>query len=1040
MIERIILFSLKNKVAVLLITFFISVFGIYSMLSLKVDAVPDITNNQVQIVIKSPKLSPQEIELYVTTPTELRLTNLPSVKKVRSVSRYSLAVITIVFEENYPIMKARQLISEQIKNIEYDIPKGIAKIEMLPITTGLGEIYQYNLEVEKKYKHRYSLLELRTIQDWIVKRQLSGIKGIIEISTFGGNLKQYEISLNPIKMKSLNITVNDIIDAVKKNNQNIGASYLKKADKSYYIRTEGLFQSRYDIENVVIKKVGEFSILVKDVAIVNIGKAIRYGALTKDGKGEIVGGITLLYRGNNAMESLELINQRVDKIQNKLPKGVKIVPYLERGTLINKTVNTVIKNLLEGILIVIFILFIFLGNIRAGIVIASIIPLSLLFAISGMNMLGISANLMSLGAIDFGIVIDGAIIIIEAIVYSLNKKIRNYNGNISKINMDSLVAESTIGIRKAASLGEIIILIVYLPILALKGVEGKMFVPMAQVVSLCIIGAFIFSLTYIPAVSSIFLSKKLKTKTYFFDRIIDRIKVSYLKVLSLTLANRVKILWLSALILIGSVFLLSRLGGQFIPTLKEGSIAIQVALPPGSSLEKSIETSTNIEKIIKNNFNEVLSVVSKIGSSEVPTDPMGIESIDIAIVLKDKSLWQTAKTQEEIADSIKSKLEVIKDIRMEFSQPIQLRFNELLSGVKSDISVKIFGEDLEYLYSKAKQAKSLIKDVKGVDDINVDNVLGLPQLIIKFNYDNIKRYGLNVRDINQIIETAYAGVKVGDIFEGERKFDVVVRQDTNFIKKLDLYNLEIKLPYDNTYIPISEVCQIEYSYGPMQINKENSSKLVAISINSRTRDVKSIISDIDYILSKNLKLKPGYYVNYDGEFKNFEDAIQRLTIILPLCLLAIFLILIISFKSLKNTLLIFIMSILSIFGSVLSLIISGLPFSISSAIGFIVVMGVSVLNGIVMITRFNNLELKDKYDFKQIVLKGAASRLRPILMTAMVAIFGFLPMAISTSEGAEVQRPLARVVIGGIACGVFLTLLFLPSLYYILNKKNTIRK
>jgi len=1030
MFQRIIDFSVNNKAIVGFLVVVLIGFGIYSMQHIPIDAVPDITNNQVQVVTITPSLSPQEVERFITYPLEITMANITDVIEIRSISRYGLSVVTIVFRERIPILDARQLVDEQIRLVRADIEEGLGSPEMLPITTGLGEVYQYTLGVKKGYEGKYSNSELREIQDWIVKRQLSGIPGIVEISSFGGFLKQYEIAVDPEKLQSLNLSITDIFDAVTGSNENTGGSYIEKTPYAFYIRAVGLLESVGDIENIVITNNNGSPVLVKHIGRVIFGTAPRFGALTKNGKGEAVGGITMMLKGANSSRVISEVKERVDKIQHSLPEGVFIEPYLDRSELVKKTTSTIAKNLIEGGMIVILVLVLLLGHFRSGLIVASVIPLSMLFGFIMMHIFGVSANLMSLGAIDFGIVLDGAVIIVENILFHLHK---NHAGKLlTASEVDTEVRRSTAGIYQSASFGVIIILIVFIPILSLTGIEGKTFRPMAQTFMFVVLGALLLSMTYVPMMTALFMEKKVQSRKTLSDRFIKFLKLSYHPVLRYSLANKYTILLVTIIVFFISVWSFTKLGGEFIPTLEEGDLAMQMTIPTGSSLSQSITTSTRAEKILMDNFPEVEQVVSKIGTAEVPTDPMAIEDADIMIVLKDKKEWVSAKNREDLIDKMKEKLSVITAASFEFTQPIQLRFNELMTGVKTDVAVKIYGEDLDELYNRANEAASIIKTLPGAADVKVEQITGLPQVYITYNREKIAQYGLQITDLNAIIRTAYAGEQAGVIFEGERNFDLVIRLDSSYRKSLDLSSLTARIP-GGGLIPLSELTQTEFRKGPVQIARDGTRRRITIGINVRNRDIQSLVNEISITLDKKLRLKPGYYLTYGGQFENLKKAQGRLLVAVPIALLLILILLFFTFNSIRYALLIFTAVPLSTVGGIAALWIRGLPFSISAGVGFIALFGVAVLNGIVLISYYNEMAGEGITHIQYIVVKGACTRLRPVMMTATVDILGFLPMAISSSAGAEVQRPLATVVIGGIITSTMLTLIILPILYTLMN-------
>ena len=1038
MIEKIIDFSVKNRLIIGLLTLAMVAWGVYNFTILPIDAVPDITNNQVQVITVSASLAPQEVEQFITFPIEMAMANIQDVTEIRSISRSGLSVVTIVFKDKVSPYLARQLVSEQIKIAENDIPEGYGKPEMMPITTGLGEIYQYVIEPEPGYENVYDAMTMRTIQDWIIKRYLSGIPGIVEISSFGGFLKQYEVSIKPRTLVAMDITILEIFEALEKNNQNSGGSYIEKGPGAYYIRAEGMIEQEKDIENIVVKNINGIPILIKDVADVKISSPPRYGAMTKDGKGEAVGGITLMLKGANTAKVIKEVKTRMDEVKQTLPDGLKVHAYLDRARLIKKTINTVSKNLIEGGLIVIFVLVLLLGNYRAGLIVASVIPLSMLFAFSMMNMFGVTANLMSLGAIDFGLIVDGSVIVVEGIMHQLHR-----NTGLKRLTQQQLDSEILVAgkkVSRSAVFGVLIILIVYLPILAFTGIEGKTFRPMAQTVSFALLGALILSLTYVPMISSLTLSKKLVTKKTFSDKIVEFLQRSHEPVLKFALKYRMMMMGTALVIVIISFYAFSKMGGEFIPTLEEGDLAAQMTLSPGSSLTESIASSTKAEKILLDNFPEVVEVVSKIGTAEVPTDPMAIEDADIMIILKEKEEWTSAKTREELVDKMKEKLAVLPGLSFEFQQPIQLRFNELMTGVKSDVAVKIYGEDLNQLFDKANEAAAIIQKVEGAGDVKVEQIVGLPQLVVKYKRDKLAQYGLNINDINRVIKSAYAGESAGVIFEGEKRFDLVVRLCEECRSEFrSIQNLRINPP-TGELITLSQVADISIQQGPMQISRDNTKRRITIGINVRNRDVESFVNEVNEKLSAQLVLPAGYYVTYGGQFENLKDAQRTSSIAVPIALVTILVLLYFAFYSLRQSLMIFSAIPLAAVGGIWALYLRGMPFSISAGVGFIALFGVAVLNGIVLISYYNQLKNEGEDDVIKRVLKGTKLRLRPVMMTASVAALGFFPMALSSAPGAEVQKPLATVVIGGLVTSTFLTLVILPVIYVMFNGGFKMRK
>ena len=1037
MLVRIIEFSLNNKFIVLLLSFAIVAFGLFSLTQISIGAVPDITNNQVQVITTSRNLSTQDVEQFITYPIELEMSNLPGIKEIRSVSKFGLSVVTIVFEDKFGTYLPRQLIAEKIKHVSEQIPKGFGSPQMGPITTGLGEIYQYILDVDPAYKGRYSVTDLRTIQDWIVKRQLSGISGIVEINSWGGYLKQYEIAIDPGKLDALDISINQLYTALEKNNSVAGGGYIEKNDKSFFIRGEGLINTITDIEAIVVKNDGQ-PVLIRDVAKVDYGHATRFGAITGNGEGEKVLGQIMMLKDGDSKATIELVKKRVAQIQKTLPKGVLINGFLERSELINKTTTTIIENLILGSLIVIFVVVLLLGNWRAGLVVASIIPLSLLFALSLMYLFGIDANLMSLGAIDFGIIIDGAVIIVEFVVFKINLKIKDLKALSKpkiKEQLDRITLKSASKMMNSAIFGQLIILIVFIPVLALSGIEGKMFRPMALTFSFALIGAMLLCLTYVPVVSSLVLKPKESAKKTVSQQFITWLITVYKPIISRALTQKRLVIGSALLLLLVSGIVFTKLGGEFVPTLDEGDFVIQPVLPTGMSLGKTIETTTKIEQILLDNFPEVAQVVTRIGAAEVPTDPMSMEESDIIIKLKPKKQWVSANSKDELAHKFKEALAIIPDMEVEFTQPIEMRFNELLTGVRADLAIKVFGEDLNILARKAQEIKTLIAEVEGASDIIVDKIEGLPQMLVSYKRANIAKYGLNIADINRVISMGFAGETVGNVFEGEKRFDMVLRLHKDKRQNLeDLSYLLVDTP-SGIKIPLNEVAAVDYATGPAKISRDNSFRRAVVGVNVRDRDLQSVVDDVQQILDNQLDLPAGYSIAYGGQFENLNSAKSRLLVAVPIALGLIFIFLYFAFGSVKEALIIYSAIPLAAVGGVWLLWVRAIPFSISAGIGFIALFGIAVLNGIVLLEHFKALKTEG-YTDKTLIVKGTTERLRPVLLTALAAALGFLPMAVSTSAGAEVQRPLATVVIGGLITATLLTLIVLPVLYAWLEDKS----
>ncbi|WP_353117616.1 CusA/CzcA family heavy metal efflux RND transporter [Myroides odoratus] len=1027
MLDKIIQFSIRNKFIIGLFVLGLIAVGSYSLMNLPMDTQPDITNNQVQIITSSPTLATQEVEQFITYPIEQAVKPIPNITELRSISRFGLSVVTVVFNEGTDIYWARNQISENLKAAQEVIPKNVGTPELAPVSTGLGEIYQYVVYAKEGYEEQYNSMELRTIQDWIIKPQLIGVKGVAEVNTLGGHLKQYEVSVQPDRLKSMNTSIIEIFDALEQNNENTGGAYIDKKPYAYFIRSIGMVQSMEDIEKIVVKTVNGTPILIRDVAEVRIGSSIRYGAVTKDGKGEDVSGMVMMLKDSNTQEVVKLVKEKMTQIEKTLPEGVAIEPFIDRTKLIDKTVSTIQTNLIEGALIVVFVLVLLLGNWRAGLIVASVIPLSLLFAISLMKLFGVSGNLMSLGAIDFGLIVDGAVIIVEAIVHRLHL---GKNRKLTQQEMNEEVFRASSKIRTSASFGEIIILIVYLPILALTGIEGKMFGPMAMTVSFAILGAFILSLTYVPMASSLFLKKEAgKTKPNFSDKLIDKLYSIYKPILEKAFKIKQFVLVIAFGLFALALVVFSKMGGEFIPTLDEGDLATHIIISSGSSLSQEIETTTKAEQILMDNFPEVKMVISKIGSAEIPTDPMPMEAADMIIVLKEKKEWTSATTKEELIDKMEAALEQIPGVTTEFSQPIQMRFNELMTGVRSDVAIKVFGEDLDRLASIGDEINGMIANVPGVSSPKLERVTGLPQISIKYDKDKLALYGLKIADISQIIRAGFAGETTGLVYEGEKRFDLVVRLDQ--ASRSDIENLKnFFIPLaDGQQIPLSQIADIAFEDGPQQISREDGRRRIVLGFNVKGRDVKSVVQDIQAKLDAQLKLPDGYYITYGGQFENLVEATNRLMIAVPIALALIFVLLYFTFKSVKQSLIIFTAIPLSAIGGVAALWLRDMPFSISAGVGFIALFGVAVLNGIVLIGQFNQLKAQGM-DLYERIIEGTKIRLRPVLLTAAVASLGFLPMALSTSAGAEVQKPLATVVIGGLITATLLTLIVLPIIYY----------
>ena len=1063
MFQKLITYSIRHKLVIGVLSIAMAIWGIWSLVHLPFDSTPDITDNQVQVITQAPSLGAQEVEQYVTTPVEMALANIPRIQERRSISRSGLSVITLVFDDNADIYWARSQVSQVVEQLEKELPKN-TETEMGPIATGLGEIYHYTVRAKKGYEDKYSLTDLRTLQDWIVRKQLSGTPGVAEVSGWGGYVKQYEVAINTDQLNANGISVSEIFDALQRNNANTGGSYIEQNSNQYYIRGIGVVKSLEDVGNITVKTVNGTPIKVSDVAKVQLGHATRFGAVTRNGEGEVVAGIAIMLKGENFQEVIKNVKERISQIQKSLPEGVVIEPFIDRTNLVDRVEGTIARNLIEGGLIVIFVLVIFLGNWRAGLVVASVIPLSMLFAFGMMKTFGIDGNLMSLGAIDFGMIVDSAVIIVEAVVTHINTghfsqpEVRAaylaqcQNGGaatpfaLTQKQMDEEVHFSASRIRQSAAFGEIIIMIVYIPLMTLVGIEGKMFRPMALTVFFAILGAFILSLTYVPMASSLMLSRKVHTRKTFSDHVIEKLQAWYRPVLDWVLARNKDVITGAVALFCVSVVGFKYLGGEFIPSLEEGDFAVEMSMSQGTSLSQMVESCTKAEQLLKKEYPEIKQVVSRIGSAEIPTDPMPVERADIMIALKPKIEWTSAKTTPELMEKMEETLSAIPGLEAEISQPIQMRNNELLTGIKQDVAIKIFGDDLDVLTQQAGKVKKMIEDVPGVSGIFVEEVAGLPQIQVKYNHEKMAAYGVSVDDISEILETTFAGAVAGSLYEGDKKFDIVLRMDPSQRNVESLEQLSIPLK-DGTNIPLSQVADIDYSPAPAQVSHEDGARRIYVGFNVKGRDVQSTVEDIQEILDEKLKLPDGYYYNYGGEFENLQSATNRLMVVIPIALVIILLLLYATVKNVRESFFVFSAIPLAAIGGVWALWLRGMPFSISAGVGFIALFGVAVLNGIVLIGQMNQMQREEKTAdnlsssigvtevIHHRIIESCMVRLRPVLMTALVASMGFLPMALSQGDGAEVQRPLATVVIGGLITSTLLTLLVLPAIYKTFTKK-----
>lgn len=1031
MLGKIISFSVNNKLIIGLLVFALIVYGAYETTRLPIDAVPDITNNQVQVITVTPSLGAPDVERLITFPIEQANNNVPGLLEIRSFSRFGLSLVTIVFDDDVDIYWARQQVAERLQQVQQEIPEGIGKPFMAPVSTGLGEIYQYVVKPKKGYEKIYDAMQLRTIQDWIVRRQLLGVKGVADVSSFGGYLKQYEVAVEPNKLKSFGITINDVFDALEQNNRNTGGAYIEKGPTVLYIRSDGLIKGEDDIGNIVVRSTPNGTpLLIKHVGEVRIGNATRYGAMCYNDEGEVAGAVVMMLKGGNSSEVIKNVKNRIDEIQKTLPEGVEIEPFLDRTKMVNNAIGTVRSNLLEGALIVIFVLILFLGNIRAGFIVASVIPLSMLFAVIMMNAFGVIGNLMSLGALDFGLIVDGAVFIVEAVLHQLaHSKQFAAAGFITPKQMDEEVKGASNKMMRSVVFGQIIILIVYLPTFTLQGIEGKMFKPMALTIAFALLGAFILSLTYVPMVSALLISRKYSGKKTISDRMMERLEEIYTKALDRALGIPKSLVLASIAAFAISIVVLSNMGGEFIPSLEEGDFAVETRVLTGSSLSTTIQASQQAVHVLLTKFPEIKKVVTKIGSGEIPTDPMPMDAGDMMIILKDKKEWTTAKTFPELADTMTKALQEVPGITTGFQFPVQMRFNELMTGARQDVVCKIYGENLDTLAVYAKRLGDVAASVDGTQDLYVESVTGLPQIVIEYNRAAIAEFGLNIDEVNKVVNAGFAGQASGMVYEGEKRFELVVRLNGEQRKNItDVQNLLISTP-SGSQIPLYQVADVSIKEGPNQIQREDTRRRIVVGFNVSGRDVQSIVEELQAKVDKQIKLPAGYAITYGGAFENLNAAKARLGLAVPVALLLIFLLLYFSFNSIKQGLLIYSAIPLSAMGGIFALAIRDMPFSISAGVGFITLFGVAVLNGIVLVAEFNRLRTEGMTDTRSIVLKGTRIRLRPVLMTGVVASLGFLPMAISSGAGAEVQRPLATVVIGGLLIATLLTLFILPILY-----------
>ncbi len=1012
MIDRIIEFSLKQRLLVIAMTLLIAALGIYSLNDIPIDALPDVTNIQVQVIAEAPGLSPVETERLVTSPIEIAMNGLPQLTEVRSISKFGLAVVTVVFEDGVDIYFARQLVLERLQSASESLPPSVPQPAMGPITTGMGEIYQYFLESDS-----LDLIDLRTVQDWIVKPQLRTVPGVTEVNSFGGLVKQYQVLVDPQKLLSYDLSLEDVFEAVEKNNSVVGGGYLEHASEQYIVRGIGLVQNEHDLEDIIVKSEQGSPVYLRNVAKIAIGPEARQGAVVMQGRGEVSAAIVMMLKGENSQKVIERVKAKVEEINKTLPRHVKIHPYYDQTDLVSKTIATVRTNLMEGGLLVLAILLIFLGDMRAVFIVALTIPLSMLFAFIGMEWLGLAANLMSLGAIDFGMIVDGSVVMVENFV-------RNLTHKDPERTTTQIIEGAAKEVGRPILFGILIIIAVYLPILTLQGIEGKMFKPMALTVGFALIGSLLFTLTLIPVLSSLFLKER---KTHKEPRLIHWLRGYYTPLLEKALSHKLITFSIAGVLFISSLALVPFLGTEFIPELDEGSILIQPIRMPSVSLTESIAMEKQVQQILMQ-FPEVEFVVGRLGRPDIATDPMGINLSDIYVTLKPKDEWKTADTKEELVEKMVEELKHVPGINYNITQPIAMRVDELVSGVKSDIAIKLFGDDMQLLHQKADEIADVIRSVPGAADVSTEQVSGQTYLNIYIDRDAIARYGLNVSDVQRVIEIAIGGKVATEVFEGQKRFDVLVRYPES--KRGDIEAIEnslVNLPSGGT-IPLSQVARIVAEEGPVQVSREYGQRRIVVECNVRGTDIGSFVAEAQKRIETSMSLPPGYYITWGGQFENQQRAMQRLMVVLPLSIFIIFVLLFTTFGNLRHSLLILLNLPFALSGGIFALFLRDLHLSVSASIGFIALFGVAVLNGVVLISYINQM-LREGHDLTFAIVKGASDRLRPVLMTALVASFGFIPMALSQGTGAEVQRPLATVVIGGLISSTLLTLFVLPTLY-----------
>ena len=1040
MFERIIRFAIEHRWLVMLAVFGMAALGVFSYQKLPIDAVPDITNVQVQINTGAPGYSPLETEQRVTYPIETVMAGLPGLQQTRSLSRYGLSQVTVIFNDGTDIYFARQLVNERIQSARSQLPEGVTP-NIGPISTGLGEIFLWTVESEPGAKkpngELYTPADLREIQDWVIKPQLKNVTGVTEINSIGGFAKEYHVAPDPSKLSSYGLTLSDVVTALDRNNANVGAGYIERRGEQYLIRAPGQVRSMTDIGNIVLLNAGGVPVRVRDVATVEIGRELRTGAATDNGR-EVVLGTVFMLIGENSRTVSQAVAKKMAEINANMPKGVHAVTVYDRTKLVDKAIATVKKNLIEGAVLVIAILFLFLGNIRAAILTAMVIPLSMLFTFTGMVNQKVSANLMSLGALDFGIIIDGAVVIVENCVRRLAHAQEHKGRLLTRSERFHEVFLASQEARRPLLFGQLIIMIVYLPIFALAGVEGKMFHPMAFTVVIALVGAMILSITFVPAAVALFIGKKVAEKENWLMSWARRV---YEPLLKYVMGAKAVVLTFAAVMIVLTGLIAARMGSEFIPSLNEGDFAIQALRIPGTSLTQSLTMQQQLESTLKAKFPEIDRVFARTGTAEIASDPMPPNISDGYVMLKPQDEWPDPKrTRDDLLAAVQAEAAKLPGQNYEFSQPIQLRFNELISGVRSDVAVKIFGDDMEVLNATAQKIQGLLQGIQGSSEVNVEQTTGLPMLSVTVDRERTARYGLNVQDVQDTLATAVGGRDAGIMFEGDRRFGILVRlpevlrADVEAIKRLPI-PMPVGADGARRFIPISEVADFTTAPGPNQVSRENGKRRIVVSSNVRGRDLGSFVAEAQQLIGAQVQVPTGYWMVWGGQFENLQSATQRLQIVVPVSLLLVFVLLFAMFGNMKDGFIVFTGIPFALTGGIVALWLRDIPLSISAAVGFIALSGVAVLNGLVMISFIRNLRESGK-GLDEAIHEGALTRLRPVLMTALVASLGFVPMALATGTGAEVQRPLATVVIGGILSSTALTLLVLPILYRLAHRRD----